>query len=715
VRRESLAIYALILIAVVGALESGAPPQNEEGGERRTEYRTVVRDRHDDDGLDTQRRLDASSPGFATAVDLETDVGARPADALPEVLARTPGVNVRSIGGLGQFSSVSLRGSSGQQVAVFLDGVPLGGSFAGLVDLSEQPLDALTRVEVYRGHVPVRFGGAAMGGAINLVSRPRSSDGRVTVDSGIGSFDARQTRVAVVAPVRRFLTLGGRIGYAGARGDFPFLDTGTPQNPDDDTTEIRLNNHYDRVLTQLRLDGRRGPWRLAAQELVLWRKQGVPGPAGAQAREANLSTLDARTIASADLQRLGRPGGRLRWVFGLSGQRRLYADPANELMGANDQLTRGIDAFLSPRLRLALWRGAFLGLVADQRTEWVQVDERLGLAEPSGDATRMRLAYGAGLEVEQFLFERRWLIVPVLRVDALDSRFAVSAGEGEQDDEGRDELDVGFAPRLGTRVRVVPGLELRASGGRYFRPPTLLELFGDRGYVVGNEGLYPERGTSVDAGLVADLRLRRDAGAYAQIAGFFSRAENLIQWVNAGAVTRPENVEGARIAGMESSLDVRAPRRMLTLVTTYTLLDTLNLDGSDAPLPGRPRHDFFSRVSAGYEWIVGEVAVEPRVFYTFELVASTFLDPSARLELPTRDFHGLGAEVHLVRRVHAAVEVRNLLDRRTATVNLPVANASPQTMPLSDFIGYPLPGRTVWVTLRIDMELPRRARTGDTA
>jgi iron complex outermembrane receptor protein len=186
----------------------------------------------------------------------------------------------------------------------------------------------------------------------------------------------------------------------------------------------------------------------------------------------------------------------------------------------------------------------------------------------------------------------------------------------------------------------------------------------------------------------------------------------VIEW---WAVTRPENVEGARIAGMESGVDLRAPRRALALRATYTMLDTLNLDGSDAPLPGRPRHDLFARLSTGYEWVVRQVEIEPRIFYTFELVASTFLDPSARLELPTRDFHGLGAELHLARRVHAAVEVRNLTDRRTATVTLPVANASPQTMPLSDFIGYPLPGRTVWVTLRVDMELPRQARKGDTA
>jgi hypothetical protein len=84
------------------------------------------------------------------------------------------------------------------------------------------------------------------------------------------------------------------------------------------------------------------------------------------------------------------------------------------------------------------------------------------------------------------------------------------------------------------------------SGGRYFRAPTLAELFGDRGYMVGNEALRPERGTSVDGGLLLDLRRGR-AALHAHAAGFAVWSDQLIQWQQSGPRLRPVNLDAARV------------------------------------------------------------------------------------------------------------------------------------------------------------------------
>ena len=125
-------------------------------------------------------------------------------------------------------------------------------------------------------------------------------------------------------------------------------------------------------------------------------------------------------------------------------------------------------------------------------------------------------------------------------------------------------------------------------------------------------------------------------------------------------------------------------------------------------LPGRPKHDVFARGTAGWEWIVRGMPVEPRVLYTAEVIAGTFLDPSGRYELPPRALQGIGAELHLDRRVHFSIEVRNLLDVRTASVLFPIAGARPTPLPISDFIGYPLPGRSLWAELVLDLPFSRR-------
>ena len=61
--------------------------------------------------------------------------------------------------------------------------------------------------------------------------------------------------------------------------------------------------------------------------------------------------------------------------------------------------------------------------------------------------------------------------------------------------------DSGHFVRYDPNLPVPTRLQLRASVGRYFRVPTLFELFGDRGFVVGNEGLDPEWGVGIDGRL----------------------------------------------------------------------------------------------------------------------------------------------------------------------------------------------------------------------
>lgn len=675
--------------------------------------RTVVVQTSDDEPLTEQRRVDARHPGFATVVDLDHEPGARSSDALSEVVARTPGATVRSLGGLGQFSAVSIRGSTPQQVGVFLDGVPLGSSLAGLVDLSDLPLDGLSALTIHRGYVPVAYGGATIGGAIDLVTRVSTREPRLYVRGGLGSFGARETGAAVTAPLGSRFSISSRVGYAGARGDFEFFDdAGTPANPADDRTSIRRNNGYDRVLAQLRADGRVGRWNLGVGELVVWKRQGLAGRGRAQARRSRLQSVVARTGLQLERPDTFGPGGHLGWVVGLGLRHQHYLDPDNEIgIGMDDQRVGALDLYVSPRLRIPAWTGATVGLVADGRTEWIQVDERIGAGPASGDALRSRHGFGAGVELEQRLVDDRIVLVPAARVDAFASRFAVPSGRGEPNDAGRDAWDLGFSPRIGTRVLIVPGLELRASAGRYFRVPTSMELFGDQGYVIGNEGLVPERGTAVDGGLLVDFGADRFT-FYAQASGFATWSSDLIQWVSAGLVTRPENLSNALVRGVESSLVVAPSSRRIELQANYTFLDSENrgdeLSTRGRPLPGRPRHEAFGRVSVGNRWFVRGTGVEPRAFTTLEYIAGTFLDPSGRYALPARSLLGLGTQVQVGPGLRIAAEVRNLLDVRTANVVFPVGDRRPISTALSDFIGYPLPGRSFWISLEIIASLRRR-------
>lgn len=704
------------------------PPQDDQAVPvaGRTE---VVVGRDDGDGLAAQRAISRRNVGFVTAIDLATDPGRRPADDLASVVSRAPGVTVRSLGGLGQFSAVSIRGSSSQQVPVFLDGAPLSGSASGLVDLSTQPLDALARVEIYRGYVPIRFGSAAIGGAVDLVGAIHRGPAKLWIASGFGSFLAREARLGFATALNQRLSIATRIGYAGSRGDFLYFDDGnTPLLPSDDGVLTRANNHYDRTFTQLRIDRRHNGLTIAHQELVWWKLQGVPGTASAPSDDASQRSLALRSITR--LRRtLERTASHVEWVGSFAVEDRVFRDPVGQVgLAADNEHALTLDGWLSPRLRTALWTGAWLELVAEVRGEWIDIDERVGngssadlQALASGDAVRSRASAGAGFELEQWLFERRWSIAAGVRADLAASNFAVPDGAGELDDDGRNELSFGLTPRIGTKITLLKGFDVRASAGRYLRFPTLKELFGDRGYVVGNEGLRPESGTKLDGGLVFEREAIGSAkfAIFAELAGFVTWSEDLIQWVRSGPVVRPVNVAGARVRGLEAGLSIRAFGRDLALDLAYTLLDSRNetpeVEQYGKPLPGRPRHSVLWRPSAGHRFVVGSraVAVEPRAYYELEWIAGNYLDLSGRVQLPPRSLHSIGLSLRVADRVEFAVEGRNLSNRRKAMITPEYGPQTAYPAAISDFIGFPLPGLSVWATIRIELEFSPNQKDHD--
>lgn len=84
------------------------------------------------------------------------------------VLAKTVGVTIRSTGGVGSASRLSVRGLEGKRIGFFLDDSPMNDQ-SDFLDLNDIPIDMIDRIEIYKGVVPAKFGGSSMGGAVNIV------------------------------------------------------------------------------------------------------------------------------------------------------------------------------------------------------------------------------------------------------------------------------------------------------------------------------------------------------------------------------------------------------------------------------------------------------------------------------------------------------------------------------------------------------------------
>ncbi|HTT99600.1 MAG TPA: TonB-dependent receptor [Rhizomicrobium sp.] len=129
-----------------------------------------------------------SSISVITAADLKV----QQTDVLTDILAETPGLTVNRNGGVGQPTSISLRGAETGQTVVLIDGVRINDPSAtdeGAI-LSDVLTNNIDRVEILRGPQSTLYGSDAMGGVVNILSK-RGGDTPFggTASAEGGSFD----------------------------------------------------------------------------------------------------------------------------------------------------------------------------------------------------------------------------------------------------------------------------------------------------------------------------------------------------------------------------------------------------------------------------------------------------------------------------------------------------------------------------------------------
>ncbi|HTH62315.1 MAG TPA: TonB-dependent receptor [Paraburkholderia sp.] len=133
--------------------------------------------------------------------------------SITQALATLPGITVSQSGGPGAAASVSIRGSAGNQVAVFIDGIRVGSATTGEAEWADLPTSAFDRVEVISGPAAASFGSNAVGGVVQLFTRHASNQpNETTVSFGGGSnktFDTQVRTSGTVPSTGPLAALGG--------------------------------------------------------------------------------------------------------------------------------------------------------------------------------------------------------------------------------------------------------------------------------------------------------------------------------------------------------------------------------------------------------------------------------------------------------------------------------------------------------------------------
>ncbi|HEX6638957.1 MAG TPA: TonB-dependent receptor [Steroidobacteraceae bacterium] len=139
-----------------------------------------------------------------TVIERETFDVEKPAK-LADVLERVAGIHVDSVGGRGGTGSLYLRGADPNYTLVLVDGVRVndptnarGGSF----DFSTFDVADVQRIEVARGPYSAIYGGDALAGVINIITRRAPlAETEASLDAMAGGYDTREFSLDAAGPL----------------------------------------------------------------------------------------------------------------------------------------------------------------------------------------------------------------------------------------------------------------------------------------------------------------------------------------------------------------------------------------------------------------------------------------------------------------------------------------------------------------------------------
>ena len=593
-----------------------------------------------------------------------------------------PGVHVRRLGADDSFATLSIRGSSSAQVAVYLAGVPLSGGADPTLDLATLPLWPGVEAKVHRTFAPAALGRGSLGGTLEIAPLSAKAHAQTDVWGAIGAYGARRLRVGDVREVDG-LHIATGISASRSTDDFSYLDPLATASAGHDVLAARQNaSHADgaglvSIAAPIHTHG--GEGTLTTTLLAQARRQELPGPT---AYPTPFQRLDSsRMLAAFDLTvPLARDAGTVGVrAWGRREGLSLHDDLVQARLQGTPSSTD--DAILAVG-GSAGWKArpndiTSLELRVDGSAErFVPGTIVGGVAPPEARRTNAGLALDASARLP-------WVTLAASgRVDAWVDASA----------DGPSRTIAKPTGNLGVEAPVGP-VTLAAHGGYVARPASFVERYGNRGAFLGDPNLRPESAVTIDAGANAAERV----GPFkvrGEVAGFASWADDLITYVYAGALNRAKatNIGTAHLYGVEASATASAYGGEARV--SYTGLATENASacqrGTCPPLPGRPAHDLVVDLS----WALGPLVLR----YGLDVVAGTRADQVGNVLVPARVLQSVGAKLAVprVRGLTVSLDVRNLFDVRVAEY---AGALGPVRAPIGDLYAYPLPGRRALVSV----------------
>ncbi len=599
-------------------------------------------------------------------------------ESLADVLKTQTGVQIRQFGGVGSYSTVSIRGSESQQVMVFLDGVLLNTAAGGGVDLSTISLSDVESIQVFKGITPVNFGKASIGGVVNIITRRTEKGFKGNITLGYGSFDTKKASLFINHKPGKFDYIISADSLT-SKNNFKFInDMGTKFNTADDREEERHNDavRSNNILTKAGYDFSSNfrtelmnEWFSKHQQLPDWRNSIFAD-----------TTYDInRNITNLGFILKNHPVEGINFHLNF---KRLWIweqyDDSNGWIGLGKQKNR----YITERYSTDLY-GEWIGennILSSDVEYFKETYKTKYLLQPQNPRDSYRRYLSLALQDSLFLFNERLIITPGGRYtwikDHLNSGTSIFGLPLPSKTREEDYLQ----PQIGIKYRPFSWLSLKTNWAKYVREPTFFELFGDRGFFIGNDDLKAEKGENFDIGVI--LKKKFDLWWLntfrLELCYFKTNITDLItKTFDARGVGKFVNISSAKIKGTETEINFSF-LKYLNWTTRMTIQDTKNENPNPTfygkELPGRFKYTYYNRL---------DFRIKKIKFYVERLIQKNmYYDTANLLPADTKDETNAGISI-LYRKFLLTLTLNNIEDNH-----------------YQDFNGYPMPGRSFFVTLQ---------------
>ncbi len=607
------------------------------------------------------------APASVTVI-TQAEMETRNIETVDDALAEIPGVFVKRAKGLmDSTASVRMRGFGGDEYAlILLDGQPLNDAYTGGLDWSSISTKNIERIEVIRGAASALYGGNAMGGVVNIITKtPEKLE--LEASGGYGTNSARRYRVSagnrfgdrlslrlgyeaestdgyVTTPVVSSISSSGTgnvsggylmdntsgeparwvVGDKGENGaersafdgklSFDFSDTGKLS-----FTAVSGQYEYDYgpPNTYMGTFGDDSTYAMAASGQVRFRPNDFISYTGISKNETDTFTLSLREMFGPI--QINAQGGTVqvddRYTLESGSGSEDYNDSPGTL-----KITENESWFTELRGDMPLGDSHIFTLGVSYRTDKSDTNDYDIPFYRSYDGRGPSTFYSGGKSKTWAIFAQdEWQVTDplTLYVGIRYDSWKVSdgaTGEPEAKTEYESNEESEFSPKISAVWKAFANTTLRASVGHAFRAPTLYELY--RSWqswgttYQSNPNLKPETVRTYEMGADQYFFNKKTR---VSVTGYRNDIDDLIYYDTKESTKYRTNAGEAQTYGVELEASQKLSN-WLTLWGNFTYTDAKIVDNptdpesEDKQAPGIPERTWNIGLDAHYKWFKGSVA-----------------------------------------------------------------------------------------------------------